>query len=73
MLGGGFGGLYTAVKLESLMWPKGNKPKVGGCGRLLAQAKGMAGVVLSRQSSLQAQPGPCRECYNAGLGFCLVS
>lgn len=29
VLGGGFGGLYTAVKLESLMWPKGNKPQVG--------------------------------------------
>ncbi|GAB4822180.1 hypothetical protein N2152v2_009226 [Parachlorella kessleri] len=28
ILGGGFGGLYTAVRLESLMWPKGNKPRV---------------------------------------------
>ena len=28
ILGGGFGGLYTAVKLESLIWPKGKKPKV---------------------------------------------
>ncbi|KAI3435718.1 hypothetical protein D9Q98_001776 [Chlorella vulgaris] len=28
ILGGGFGGLYTAVKLESLMWPRGTKPQV---------------------------------------------
>jgi hypothetical protein len=28
ILGGGFGGLYTAVKLESLIWPKGKKPRV---------------------------------------------
>jgi NADH:ubiquinone reductase (non-electrogenic) len=28
ILGGGFGGLYTAVKLQLLMWPKGKKPKV---------------------------------------------
>jgi hypothetical protein len=27
ILGGGFGGLYTAVKLESLIWPRGTKPK----------------------------------------------
>lgn len=23
ILGGGFGGLYTALKLDSLMWPQG--------------------------------------------------
>jgi demethylphylloquinone reductase len=28
ILGGGFGGLYTAVKLESLLWPRGLKPHV---------------------------------------------
>ncbi|WIA13328.1 hypothetical protein OEZ85_006911 [Tetradesmus obliquus] len=28
ILGGGFGGLYTAIKLELLMWPRGKKPKV---------------------------------------------
>lgn len=28
ILGGGFGGLYTAIKLESLMWPRGSKPQV---------------------------------------------
>lgn len=28
ILGGGFGGLYTAVKLESLMWPRGTKPQI---------------------------------------------
>eukprot|EP00877_Chromochloris_zofingiensis_P003349 jgi/Chrzof1/13014/Cz07g16140.t1 len=28
ILGGGFGGLYTAIKLETLLWPKGKKPKV---------------------------------------------
>lgn len=28
ILGGGFGGLYTAVKLESLIWPRGTKPRV---------------------------------------------
>lgn len=28
VLGGGFGGLYTAIKLESLIWPKGSKPQV---------------------------------------------
>jgi hypothetical protein len=27
ILGGGFGGLYTAIKLELLMWPRGKKPK----------------------------------------------
>eukprot|EP00889_Picochlorum_renovo_P008571 jgi/Picre1/35601/NNA_003062.t1 len=26
--GGGFGGLYTAIKLEQLMWPRGVKPRV---------------------------------------------
>lgn len=30
IVGGGFGGLYTAVKLESLIWPKGKKPRVRG-------------------------------------------
>ena len=28
ILGGGFGGLYTAVKLEGLFWPRGTKPRV---------------------------------------------
>lgn len=28
ILGGGFGGLYTAIRLESLMWPKDQKPKI---------------------------------------------
>ena len=28
ILGGGFGGLYTAVKLESLFWTRGTKPRV---------------------------------------------
>ncbi|XP_020554212.1 alternative NAD(P)H-ubiquinone oxidoreductase C1, chloroplastic/mitochondrial [Sesamum indicum] len=28
ILGGGFGGLYTALRLESLDWPDGNKPQV---------------------------------------------
>lgn len=28
ILGGGFGGLYTAIKLDQLMWPKGKKPRV---------------------------------------------
>eukprot|EP00879_Flechtneria_rotunda_P005955 GHRR01006261.1.p1 GENE.GHRR01006261.1~~GHRR01006261.1.p1 ORF type:complete len:631 (+),score=240.17 GHRR01006261.1:87-1979(+) len=28
ILGGGFGGLYTAIKLELLMWPQGKKPKI---------------------------------------------
>lgn len=27
ILGGGFGGLYTAVRLSSLFWPKGRKPQ----------------------------------------------
>ena len=27
ILGGGFGGLYTAVRLESLLWPPGSKPQ----------------------------------------------
>jgi demethylphylloquinone reductase len=26
ILGGGFGGLYTAVRLEGLMWPQGTRP-----------------------------------------------
>lgn len=28
ILGGGFGGLYTAVKLEGLIWPRGTKPRI---------------------------------------------
>ncbi|GLT30502.1 hypothetical protein SLA2020_052980 [Shorea laevis] len=28
ILGGGFGGLYTALRLESLVWPDGKKPQV---------------------------------------------
>ncbi len=28
ILGGGFGGLYTALRLESLLWPQGLKPQV---------------------------------------------
>jgi len=28
ILGGGFGGLYTALRLESLEWPDDNKPQV---------------------------------------------
>lgn len=28
ILGGGFGGLYTALKLESLFWPDNKKPQV---------------------------------------------
>ncbi|PNW71936.1 hypothetical protein CHLRE_16g671000v5 [Chlamydomonas reinhardtii] len=28
VLGGGFGGLYAAVRLEQLMWPRGNKPQI---------------------------------------------
>lgn len=28
ILGGGFGGLYTALRLESLDWPEGKKPQV---------------------------------------------
>lgn len=28
ILGGGFGGLYTALRLESLVWPDDKKPQV---------------------------------------------
>ncbi|KAL3147685.1 hypothetical protein ABBQ32_002435 [Trebouxia sp. C0010 RCD-2024] len=28
ILGGGFGGLYTAVRLESLMWPHSRRPQI---------------------------------------------
>lgn len=28
ILGGGFGGLYTALRLESLVWPEDKKPQV---------------------------------------------
>jgi NADH dehydrogenase FAD-containing subunit len=28
ILGGGFGGLYTALRLENLLWPQGTKPQV---------------------------------------------
>lgn len=28
ILGGGFGGLYTALRLESLEWPDGKRPQV---------------------------------------------
>lgn len=28
ILGGGFGGLYTALRLDSLLWPHGSKPQV---------------------------------------------
>ena len=29
ILGGGFGGLYTAVRLDQLLWPQNTKPQVG--------------------------------------------
>jgi NADH:ubiquinone reductase (non-electrogenic) len=32
ILGGGFGGLYTAIKLQLLMWPRGKKPQAGWWG-----------------------------------------
>ena len=35
ILGGGFGGLYTAVRLESLLWPPGSKPQARGASSLL--------------------------------------
>lgn len=38
ILGGGFGGLYTAIKLESLIWPKGKKPQVSSQHRTAAAA-----------------------------------
>lgn len=28
IVGGGFGGLYTALRLESLVWPDDKKPQV---------------------------------------------
>ena len=28
ILGGGFGGLYTAVRLDQLLWPRGSKPQL---------------------------------------------
>eukprot|EP01025_Chloroclados_australasicus_P060222 TRINITY_DN770_c0_g3_i1.p1 TRINITY_DN770_c0_g3~~TRINITY_DN770_c0_g3_i1.p1 ORF type:complete len:533 (-),score=56.93 TRINITY_DN770_c0_g3_i1:358-1956(-) len=28
ILGGGFGGLYTAIKLDQMMWPRNKKPKI---------------------------------------------
>lgn len=28
ILGGGFGGLYTALRLDSLVWPEDKKPQV---------------------------------------------
>lgn len=28
VLGGGFGGLYTALKLDDLLWPQGRKPEI---------------------------------------------
>lgn len=28
VLGGGFGGLYAAVRLDQLLWPRGSKPQV---------------------------------------------
>mmetsp|Transcript_12216 Transcript_12216/g.26290 ORF Transcript_12216/g.26290 Transcript_12216/m.26290 type:complete len:577 (-) Transcript_12216:557-2287(-) len=28
IMGGGFGGLYTAIRLSSLFWPKGKKPQI---------------------------------------------
>ncbi|GIL55110.1 hypothetical protein Vafri_10725 [Volvox africanus] len=28
VLGGGFGGLYAAIRLDQLMWPRGRKPQV---------------------------------------------
>jgi hypothetical protein len=32
IVGGGFGGLYTAVRLGSLFWPQGRQPEVGVLG-----------------------------------------
>jgi hypothetical protein len=31
IIGGGFGGLYAAIRLTSLFWPKGTKPQVRRC------------------------------------------
>ncbi len=28
ILGGGFGGLYTAVRLDQLIWPRESRPQV---------------------------------------------
>ena len=28
ILGGGFGGLYTALRLDSLVWPNDKRPQV---------------------------------------------
>ena len=31
ILGGGFGGLYTAVRLDQLIWPRESRPQVAPC------------------------------------------
>lgn len=54
ILGGGFGGLYTAVKLESLMWPKGNKPKVSSMG--VGERAGVGYASLSSHRTHLAGP-----------------
>eukprot|EP00252_Welwitschia_mirabilis_P007826 TRINITY_DN19544_c0_g1_i2.p1 TRINITY_DN19544_c0_g1~~TRINITY_DN19544_c0_g1_i2.p1 ORF type:complete len:434 (+),score=73.00 TRINITY_DN19544_c0_g1_i2:175-1476(+) len=59
ILGGGFGGLYTALRLESLMWPSEKKPQ-----KLKQQLS-----VLERRFSMDQSP----ICISVvGCGYCGV-
>lgn len=57
VLGGGFGGLYTAIKLESLIWPKGKKPRVSSSCVMLTRAV--------PQTPAQLQPPEQRDNHTA--------
>jgi hypothetical protein len=64
VLGGGFGGLYTAIKLDSLIWPKGKKPQVraaaaGGGGATCGGGSSCAGprpALCARVADRAARP-----------------
>jgi hypothetical protein len=62
ILGGGFGGLYTAIKLELLMWPKGKKPQVDAW-MLEATATAVGWLVDTHRAYLHnSKQGRLRRC-----------
>ena len=58
ILGGGFGGLYTAVKLESLLWPQGTKPKVDLLTRSIALFTPSSPSLHSLVTYVSLRPSP---------------
>lgn len=61
ILGGGFGGLYTALRLESLVWPRDKKPQVKSKFRTVTVGKFY--VTLACRSILFQSVGSCYLSY----------